>query len=112
MKKTKRGLPATPLIGTTVLLGISSERKKNVFGEEMNSVTEYFRCQRRHPGTTGGREKDEVSRFVSQSFSRLCPSPSDLIHSQNQPASNMPYPKEMHPFNSCLSQLSDICLMF
>lgn len=31
MKKTKRGLPATPLIGTTVLLGISSEGKKKVF---------------------------------------------------------------------------------
>lgn len=31
MKKTKRGLPATPLIGTTVLLGISSEEKKKCF---------------------------------------------------------------------------------
>lgn len=112
MKKTKRGLPATPLIGTKVLLRISSGGKKKCFGEEMNSTTGYFRCQRRHPGTTGGREKDEVSRFVSQSFSRLCPPPSDLIHSQNQPASNMPYPKEMCPFNSHLSQLSEIRLMF
>lgn len=39
-KKTKRGLRATPLIATAVLLSISSE--KSVFGEEMNSVTGVF----------------------------------------------------------------------
>ena len=32
--------------------------KKCVFGEEMNSTTGYFRCQRKHPTTTGGRERE------------------------------------------------------
>lgn len=48
----------------------------------------------------------------SQSFTRLCLSASDLTHSQNQQASHIPYPKEMCPFNSCLSQLSEICFIF
>lgn len=78
----------------------------------MNSATGYFRCRKRHPGTTGEREKDEVSRFVSQIFSRHCPPLSNLTRSQNQPTSNIPYPKEMWPFNSCLSQSSEICFMF
>lgn len=109
-KKTKRGLRATPLIATAVLLSISSE--KSVFGEEMNSVTGVFGWQRRHPGRAGRSKKDEVSRFVSRRVSRPCSLPSDLTHSQNQPASNIPYPKEMCPLNSCFIQLSEICFMF
>lgn len=88
MKKTKRGLPATPLIGTTVLLSISSEgKKKCVFGEEMNSTTGYFRCQRKHPTTTGGREREMKFPDLFSSFLRLCP-PNPLIWSTantNQP---------------------------
>ena len=71
-KNTKKGLAATALIGTVVLLSHSSE-KESVFSEEMNSTTGYFRCQRRHPGTMGGGAKGEVSRSVSRSFSKHCP---------------------------------------
>lgn len=99
-KKTKKGL-ATPLTGTTVFLRNSFKKMRGWIARR------YFTCQKRQPGMTAGRgrEKEEVSRFVSQSFSRHCSSlfPS---HSPSPPAFNILCSKEVCPFNSCLSQLA------
>ena len=56
----------------------------------------------------------KLLNFFPQSFSRLCLLASDLPYSQNQLTSPIPYSKEkeMCPFNSSLSQLSETGVMF
>lgn len=73
----------------------------------LNSTTGHFRCQRRHSGATGGREKEDASEFVSWSSFKIL-TPTCWFDSKSKPvASNIFYSEETS-FNSSLSWLSDI----